>query len=220
MVETPGGISQVMQLTPEVGGMKTDTDGIVISVGASAFAHAMYSVPEAFHVQGTVVCWTGFKAGDYGWLAVVNPLGDGDLGATANSGQADVTVATGKGPYFDPANGGAYLEIWDSSGEIKEVRKIASVAGDVVTLASNLSAAYDTSHVAKVRVDGFAPVRGAAGIDGGFRLVGSSVVQIKNDHGITNALSAGLTLCMRVFTGSAAGTRELALNFIFRKPLP
>ena len=201
---------------PQVGGMKTDADGIEITAGASAMAEACYALGEDYHIQGVTLTWQGCKFGDYGWLAVLLPAAEGVLGAQANAAQADVTVAAGKGPYFAAAS---YLEIWTAGSELKEVVKIASVAGDVVTLASNLSATYDATHVAKARVDGFAPVRGTTGLDGGFKLLGAGTVNFENRQGVTEKIPAGTELCLRLFTSVVTGTREAVMNFRFRKPL-
>jgi hypothetical protein len=41
---------------------------------------------------------------------------------------------------------------------------------------------------------------------------------LRNEIGITNIIPANMLLCVRMKTTSTAGTRELAVSFIFRKP--
>lgn len=207
----------IVEIKPKVGGQKMDFDGVSLSVGADAWGKVDYSMPEAYHFQGALLSWGDCALGDYGWVCLTHPATGGNLGAEAASGQANVTVATGTGAYFDPVNGASYLEVWDSSGNLKEVRKIASVSGDVVALDSNLQGTYDTTHKAIARLDGHSPVRGTHGLDAGIRLFGTSHYQIDNALDITNPIPAGLTLSIRVRTTADAGTRKVAVSFIFRK---
>ena len=203
---------------PLVGGPKTDVDGMSLTAGASAMAEAVFTMPEALHVQGAYVVWEGMQEGDYAWVAVTHPASAGNLGALAVSGQASVTVGAGLGPYYNPLIGAKYLEVWNLLGAIQEVRRIASVAGDVVILESNLDGTYDTTHATRARYDGFSPVRGARGIDGGARLLGSNSFLLRNELAVTELIPTGLLLSGRLKTTAALGTRKLALNFFFRKP--
>jgi hypothetical protein len=195
-------------------------DGVALTatvVTDPAFASADYVMSEALHIQGVTAMWDGMEVGDYAWVAAVHPPSIGTLGAQADAGQANVTVGAGLGVYYDPVNGAKYLEVWTAAGEIKEVRRILSRAGDVVTLESNLVGTYDATHVAKARYDGFSPVRGSHGIDGGARLVGAHGLDHRNEFAITAPVPVGMILSLRFKTGSVVGTRRLALNFYFRK---
>lgn len=213
----------VANIEPLVGGPKTDMDGVALSatvVTDPVFASVDYVMPEALHIQGVEASWTNMEVGDYAWVAVIHPSSIATIGAPANAGQPDVQVGAGCGAFYDPANGAKYLEVWTAAaGEIKEVRRIASVAGDVVTLATSLAGSYDGMYVTKARYDGFSPVRGVYGIDGGARLIGSSSLSHRNELAMTAAIPAGLVLSLRLKTGAVVGTRRLALNYYFRKPV-
>lgn len=205
-----------VEIEPEIGKRKTDVDGVNVSATASSWGTGLYTLPEDYHLQGLECQWQNMQLGDYAFMAMYHPGGTGALGATASSGQKDVTVGSGKGAYYAAAS---YLEIWDSSGNLKECRAVASVSGDVVTLESNLVGSYDTTHVAWARVNGHSPVRGTYGIDGGKRLIGTTHMMLRNEVEITDVIPAGLVIAVRLSTTEEAATRKMAVNFIFRKPL-
>jgi hypothetical protein len=123
-------------------------------------------------------------------------------------------------PYFNPAAGASYLEFWSADGStIIECRKIESLSGNVVTLDSDIAVTHVVNEYVKARYDGFSPVRGTHGIDGGYRLLGSGQEMIRNEVAVTNLIAAGLLLCARLICGSETGQRHLGINFIFRKPV-
>lgn len=209
--------SQDVEVGLKIGGPKTDIDGVSLSAIATEQKRAEYSMPEALHLQGVLLTWTGCQPGDYGWIAVIHPSGDAALAIAANAGLASVTLPTGLGAVYTAA---AYMEFWEpDNSKIREVRKIASVANDVVTLASNLAQTHAIGINIRARVDGFSPVRGANGIDGGLRLLNSGRMLIENQNGMTALISAGLLLSARLIASSVVGARELAVNYRFRKPM-
>lgn len=206
------------EIDPVIGGMKSDVDYVILSATASQHKKADYSLGEDYHIQGLQFQWASCQLGDYAWLAVIHPASQGSPAIEATSGQATVDVGASLAPYYNPANGAAYIEFWNAADDtIIEVRKIQSISGNVITLASNLSNTHPTTEKIKARYDGFSPVRGTDGISGGFALLGNGRELIRNEHGVTSEILAGLILSVRLICNSTAATRELAINFLFRK---
>ena len=209
------------QIKPLIGGMKTDIDGVFLSGTASQHVRADYSMPEDLHLQGAKVRWKNASLGDIGWLAVIHPSSQGSPAVQANSAQADVDVGASLAPYYDPANGARYMEFWNAADDtIIEVVKILSRAGNVVTLASNLAETHPITENIKARYDGFSPVRGTHGLDGGMRLLSNGVENFHNNLGITNKISTGLIVSVRMILTSDVSTRDMTVNYKFRVPLP
>jgi len=218
--ETPGiGLVRTVEITPVAGGSKMDVDGVFLSAIAGAWARADYTMPESLHVQGVYAHWKNCLGGDYAWIVVTHPQ-LATPAVQADAGQADVNVgAPALAAVFDPTNGARYLEFWNAADDtLIEVVKIASVSGSVVTLASNLQETHATDVTLRARFDGFSPVRGTHGLDGGFRLLNSATMLLRNEIGITAILPAGLILSLRLRTSVVVGAREMAVSYIFRKP--
>lgn len=208
-----------MEIEPVKGGMKSDVDCVILAATASQHKRADYSLGEDYHIQGLQFQWTSCQLGDYAWLVIIHPASQGSPAAEATSGQATVDVGSSLAAYYTPANGASYIEFWNAADDtIIEVRKIQSISGNVITLASNLSNTHPTTEKIKARFDGFSPVRGADGISGGLTLLGSGREIIRNEVGVTAKISAGLIISVRLICTSAAGSRELGVNFLFRKP--
>jgi len=206
-----------VSIEPIIGGQKMDVDGVSFSAAADVWHSEVYVMPEPLHVDGLPANWKHCLPGDYAWIVVIHPQ-SASPDVQANSGQTDVTLAnSGLADVFDPANGAKYMEFWNGTALV-EVVKIASRSGAVITLASNLQETHATGITLHARYDGFAPVRGTHGLDGGFRLLNSDSMLLRNEIGITAAIPAGLHLCARLRTTTAAGTRDFTINYIFRKP--
>jgi hypothetical protein len=214
-------IPDIVEINPRTGGSKMDIDGVAVSAAADEWNHADYLMPEDLHVQGVHAQWQNTHLGDYAWIVVLHPSSEGAPAAEAASGQAVVDMGPALAPYYDPAAGAKYMEFWDETGGtpvLKEVRKIASRSGDEITLDSNLAETHPVTETVRARFDGFSPVRGTHGIEGGFCLLNAGEMLLRNEIGITNIIPANMLLCVRMKTTSTAGTRELAVSFIFRKP--
>lgn len=229
---TPNSSPQEVQVTAKIGGRATMTDGLSLSCAESAQAHADYTVPEEFHVQGVAMIRDGFHVPDYGLLRVIHPLSIAAAPQAHAEAATDITVdnttlaelgGQARSILYDPANGAQHLEAWSADGTtLLEVRKIASVntSTGVVTLASGVAytGGWPNAAILKVRYKSFVPVRGDLGFDGGFRLVGGGQVLVENVVEITEPLTAGLFISASIITGSQTGTRQLAVNFVFRQP--
>lgn len=211
-----------VEQTPVIGGPKTDLDGLGLEVADGKWGYAEYSVPAAMHIQGVWAKWVNAELGDYAWIVLIHPGGTGNPAAEAAAGQKDVDVGAGLIGVYDPAAGAKYIEFWDETGSepvLKEIAKVASVSGNVVTCAANLAATHPVTEMIRARYDGYSPVRGGSGdILGGLRLLGDSEFMLRNESGMTNAVPAGLILALRVkaAVASRANALKLVLNFIFR----
>lgn len=202
-----------------IGGMKTDIDGVVLTAAAGEHKRADYAMPESLYLQGAQVQWRGCQLGDRGWIALIHPSSQGGLATDAALGAVTVDVGA-LAPYYDPLNGARYIEFWSADeSQIIEVAKIASVAGSVVTLVSALASAHPMTERIKARFDGFSPVRGGHGLDGGMRVLNDYTMLLRNEAQVTAIIPAGMILSARFIASAAVATRELAVNFIFRKPL-
>jgi len=216
--ETPGiGLIRSVEITPVAGGSKMDIDGHGLTATADQWGRVDYTMSEALHVQGVHAQWKGTFLGDYAWIAVTHPT-VGNPAVQADAAQADVDMGA-YSAVFDPANGAKYMEFWSADDvTLLEVRRIASISGTVLTLDSNLQLTHATDVNVRARYDGFSPVRGTHGLDGGFRLLNSGEMLLRNEIGITNAIPAGLNLSLRVRTAADVGERSVAISYIFRKP--
>lgn len=206
----------------KIGESKTDFDGVWIGAQpADKWGYVDYAMPEDYHISGVSVQWKGMFAGDYAWLAVIHPSGTGSPAVQANAGQATIDMGATLAPYYDPASGAAYLEVWDETGAdpiLKEVRKIVSKAGNVITVDANFANNVLVTWKIRARYNGFSPVRGTDGVEGGLPMLGDSSFIYQNTNHVTSKITAGLVLSARLRTVADVGNRDFVVGVIFRKP--
>jgi hypothetical protein len=204
------------EILKAIGKMPTRVDGVSLTVAASAFGKADYTLTEAYHLQEVMLKWVAGNEGDYIWLVLSHPGGDGSPAAATLVGGTTLDVGAAIAPVYAAA---VAVEFWDVAETVLlEVAKVASVAGQIVTFALPLALAHATTEKIKALVDHFSPIRGTVGIDGGERFVNAGVTRYGGDTEVTALISAGLRLGMRVKTTAETGDRKVTVSFRFRKP--
>lgn len=207
-----------VEVAPKQGGLLSMLDGVTFSGDASKTHHAEYSVPFDLHLQGTMSLWKNLSLGDVCHVAIIHPGGQTNLASASLVNDTTVTVGTGKGAYYDPTQGAVAIEFWNAADDaLLETVEIDSVAGDAVTLKSALALAHGTDEIVRVSYGCFSPIRGTEGLDGGVKLLGDGSLNIINQNQVTEKIAAGLQFSARCKTTAAAGLREIAVNFWFRR---
>lgn len=207
-----------------IGGMATVTDSVRFSGSASSWLVACYTMVEALHLQEAILTWKGAFFGDYGWMALMNPAGDGSPDVALSAGNTVVDFGTGAeavAGQYDPAayETTPYMEFWDAAETtLVEMRPINSVSGTTVTLGEAVTNAHATTAKLKLVVQMYSPPRGDGNLEQGLSLLGDGSIDINSENAVTELIPVGMTLCARVKTAADAGTREIAINFKFRRP--
>ena len=200
-------------IEPRVGKQHTLADGVTVKAVASAQAHASYSIPQDLHLDEVLLFWKDFESGDKGWLRLIHPSSQGSPAVDPSGTSVDVGALS---PYYDPANGAQALEFWDGD-DLEEVIPIASISGNIVTLASAPVGTYTTSTKIKSRFQSFNPIRGTKGLDGAFYLLGNGTHALGAPNEQTAIISAGLLLYVGILAVAGGTERSFATNFIFRE---
>ncbi len=201
------------------GGPKLITDGTSLSMTADSWARADLTLVEAIHLVAVHLSWESCQVGDYGWLSLIQPSGDCSPASAVSASDITVTLPTGKGTDYDPAAGATHIEFWnDADDTLIEMVKIASVAGDVVTLVSGAMSAHSTSANLRACYGHHTSMRGSNKIDGGMRFLGSGDDAIGSTHSMTAQIPSGMILGGRFKTSSETATRKFAVNYKLRRP--
>jgi len=195
-----------------------ELDGIEFSAVASKWVKADYTLPTPLHVQEAWLYWKNAQLGDYGQMWVVHPASEVNLAEAAAEGATQVNVGP-YSPYFDPLAGAWCIAFWNSAeDELLEVHEITEVVGPLVKFTGSLIAARGTDVKVKTYLNGYQVVRGAAGISGGTRMIGTDHQHIMNPYSISALVPAGLKISIVVHTSAVEGTREFCTNLMFRTP--
>lgn len=209
-----------------VGKEKTVPHGIVAAKGcpANEWRRNEFALPEDLHLAGSMIIWRNMEPDDYGFVVLINPLGETNPTAQVLVGQTVINVALAKAPYYDPDNANAKtVEIWDGAGEnanLKEVRPIQSVntgTGDV-TLAEPLAYQVEVTDVLRVCLDGFMLDLGGDHNNAGIQLLGDGSWYVHEQHEVTELIPTGMALGARFKAGAVVASRDLVTNYIFRRP--
>ena len=205
----------------KIGGPLTIVEGVAASFGASGAECKRIPLvfPVVLNLQQVKINWKNAEIGDYGWLVLENPAADTSPQSALSVDDTQVTVGTGFGPYYAPANGAVYMEFWnDADDDIVEMREIDSVAGDVVTLKEGVGSAHSTSAKLRAIFQSFSLVRGTMKTDGGFRMVDNGSQSFGYEHEATNPIPAGVSLSGRFRSTSTPVERKAAVNYKLRIP--
>lgn len=210
---------------PQVGLVHTLFDRVEVTCNAAdSMAWSAYSVVDPFYLEGVNIQWHNCEHGDYVHGALLNAAGKADLNADLVISDTEVFLPdNGTINYYHPTAAGAtHLEIHsDNDAEILEVIPISSVdiPANKIVLATGVASAYTSGKKLYPRVNGFHPVRGTHGTDGGFGVVGSNTFDYTDKNNLSNLVNAGLLFYMAIQTGSGTGTRSAVMNIIGRQKL-
>lgn len=208
-----------VKLIQAEGALDFKVDSVEIShADVSEWKRAEMQVPENLYLQGVFAVWKSAQLGDRIFLSVYNQASEGNLAVAAAQDDTVLNLGPSLAPLYDPAVGAKYIDFWkeSESPRLHEVRKIVSRSGNEITIDSGLAAARDGSYTIRSIFGVFTQVRGSAGKDGGFRLLGDNSFTLFNLVGKTSLLSTALGFSVAMYIGAGAGTRELAVNFLFR----
>ena len=201
------------------GGPKLIADGVSLSMTADSWGRADLALVESLHLIAVHLSWESCQVGDYGWLSLIQPSGDCSPASAVSADDTTITLPTGKGTHYDPTVGAIHIEFWnDADDTLIEMAMIASVAGDVVTLASGVGNAHSTSANLRACYGHHTSMRGSNKIDGGMRFLGSGSDAIGSTHSMTSQIPSGMILGGRFKTSSDAATRKFAVNYKLRRP--
>ena len=206
------------EIQPAVGGLDTMMDFLSAQAGASSIVQSTYVMPEAMHLHGTFASWNDMQYGDRAFMNV-QPQGlDASPAQSASIGATTINLPTGMGANYQAA-GIKIIEFWNAAEtQLKEIRKITSISGDVVTLATALTHSIGTTDILKPVIQSYCPIRGVDGLDGGVSFLGDGKIAIDNINQISELIPAGLKLCLRLLTVAGIFNRQIVLNFKFRVP--
>jgi len=206
--------SHNVEVHPLIGGRQTLLDGVSGSFNQDEWLTLDYQLPLKMHLQAVTLRWLGCKLGDYGFLVVLHPSGNTSPTEAMAEGDTTLEVPAEVAPVYAAAMA---VEFWNADESVLvERRRIASVDGTTVTLATGVSNPHTTAAKVKAVVGAYSPCTGEDNCDSGMRLLGDSFGEIHSENEFTSPLDAGLLVGCR-FKGSAvAGDRSVAVNFRFR----
>ena len=204
-------------ISNNIGGISAAFDGHNISATQNQIKHSDMVMQESLYLQGAHISYVECQLGDYAQLSMLNPYGQSNPQSQVAQDETVVSIATNKGMFYDPLNTtygspNAKMEFYDNAGNFKFSIKVDSVSGDDITLVSGVPEVVDTDWIVKCDIHQF-----HIG-DSGFQLLGTNIFQYFQPNSFTDLIQAGLVFCVRLFTNNVdAGTRKIAMNYIFRK---
>lgn len=194
-------------------------DGVSFEQEANLWSNTPLQIAQDLHIQEAWIEWESCKIGDYGFIVAIHPEGETNLKASASQGATSVNVGAAYAPYYNPANGKRSIEFWNAAEtELLEVRTVTGISSPNVNFTPGLAAARDTTVKVKPVYGRYGPIRGSNGNLGGYRMIASGVAHIENPFSISARLPSGFIIGVRVKTVSTSGTRQFAINFLFRSP--
>lgn len=204
-------------INDSIGGRQACFDGHVVSAAQNEIKHSDMLIKEALYLQGAHITWKGCFLGDRAQMSLINPYSLTAPQSALSQDDTVITVGTGLGMFYDPTNityGSPYaeMEFYDNTGQFKFAIKVASVSGDDVTLASGVPVAVATDWSIRCSVSQFH-------LDStGFYLLGDNVFQYFQNNSYTTLIPANFKFTVRLIANNTdAGTRQIAMNYIFRK---
>jgi len=206
-----------------VGERASFLDGCATPEITSGWARASFPLMQDAHVAFAHAQPFGCLPGDKAQTVTIHPGARKTLGAAIAQGSASFDC-TGQEAFFTACVAEGYVEVWDGTGDTAELLcalKLSGVSGSVASFAANTPIEIPSGAQLVGVLKSYSPLRGALGLEGAARFVGTIGTKLGNPGEVSLPVPAGIEIGVRFFaiTKAVRSAAAMALTVMLREVL-